>query len=44
MVISTIVLVGHKASVTLAAHPLISRPTPNNWARVTGKGNRWQQN
>jgi hypothetical protein len=28
----------------LAAHPLIGRPSLNNWAGVSGKGNRFKKN
>ena len=41
MVGSTIVMVGYKDIVMLAAHPLIGRPLLNNWAGVSGRGNRF---
>ncbi len=47
MVSSTIVM-AIRAIVMLAAHPLIGRPSLNNWAGVSGRGNRfnarWQPN
>jgi hypothetical protein len=40
MVSSTIVMVGYQDSCHVGStHPLIGRPSLNNWAGVSGKGN-----
>ncbi len=41
MVSSTIVMWVMRTIVMLAAHPLIGRPSLNNWAGVSGRGNRF---